>query len=371
MRITSVEAIPVTARLSRPFRFAGVERVESQNVVVIVRTDEGFTGYGEACPVPHLSAAGQQAIVRVVEDLATPIVVGEDPRAFRPLLARLERAIVNDPFSLAALDTAILDATSKSIGVSIAELLGGAFRQTVPVHASVSWSSDGAEMIDEAMGLIDQYTYLKVYVGRGDLKEDLARLAGLRDAVGDKPELMLDVNGQWTATQTLKALPTLEAMGIAAIEQPVSPHDIPGQQRVVQTSTIDIVVDEGIRRPGDAAAAGSAAIGTVANVGVSKLGGILAAYAAATVAYASGLRVTVGSLAELGIANAGGLQLAAALPVLAYPSYLTGYKRYAEQITGPLPVNDGGFIDVPSHPGIGVDVDEDAIRHMDARIGHR
>jgi L-alanine-DL-glutamate epimerase-like enolase superfamily enzyme len=84
------------------------------------------------------------------------------------------------------------------------------------------------------------------------------------------------------------------------------------------------------------------------NVGVSKLGGIVAAFDAATVARAFHLQVTVGSVVELGIATAAGLQLATALPELAYPSYLMGSRKYERQITWPpLEVADSRAV-VPS-----------------------
>ena len=371
MKIKSVEAIPLAAEFERPFRFAGVDRISSQNVIVVIRSDEGVAGFGEACPVPHLSAMSQQAIAHVVETIASPLLEGADPLAYRPLMTQLRKAISSDPFSLAALDTALLDLVGKSLNVSITTLLGGAYRETVPVHASVGWSEDGSTMIDEALSLIDQYTYLKVYLGRGELEDDLGKLAALREAVGAATQLMLDINAQWTATETLKALPTLDELAVCAIEQPIAPGDVEGQRRVVQQSPIDIVLDEAIQTSNDVATAGRLATGTVVNVGHSKLGGVLSAQAAATAAYASGLGVAVGSVAELGVATAAGLHLAAALPTLSYPSYLTGYKRYKRQISEPWPVKPGGLVDVPSGPGLGIAIDEEAIEDMDARSGRR
>jgi L-alanine-DL-glutamate epimerase-like enolase superfamily enzyme len=106
---------------------------------------------------------------------------------------------------------------------------------------------------------------------------------------------------------------------------------------------------------------------TVINVGMSKLGGPIAALQAAQVAAAGGLGVMVGSVIEMGIATAMGLHLAAALPHLAYPSYLMGPLKYREQITAePLSVVDA-HVAVPTGPGLGIDVDEDALRRLDAR----
>jgi L-alanine-DL-glutamate epimerase-like enolase superfamily enzyme len=103
------------------------------------------------------------------------------------------------------------------------------------------------------------------------------------------------------------------------------------------------------------------------NVGMSKLGGPTVAQQAAQIASAGGLGVMVGGVIELGVATAMGLDLAAALPDLAYPSYLMGPLKYREQITvEPLAVVDA-HVAVPAGPGLGIDIDEEAVHHLDAR----
>ncbi len=117
----------------------------------------------------------------------------------------------------------------------------------------------------------------------------------------------------------------------------------------------------------DAAAVVRAGTATVVNVGLSKLGGPTAALDAARIAAASGEGVMVGSVIELGVATAMGLHLAAALPRLAYPSYLMGPLKYRDAITvEPVEVVDA-HVAVPTGPGLGVTVDEEALRRLDAR----
>jgi muconate cycloisomerase len=106
--------------------------------------------------------------------------------------------------------------------------------------------------------------------------------------------------------------------------------------------------------------------GTV-NVGISKLGGVLVALDAAAVARAARLKVTVGSVVELGVATAAGAQLAAALPDIAYPSYLMGARKYERQISWPPPEIANGRLAISTGPGLGVEVDEEAVAAMDLR----
>ena len=87
----------------------------------------------------------------------------------------------------------------------------------------------------------------------------------------------------------------------------------------------------------------------------------------AQLAAAVGVGVMVGSVIEMGIATAMGLHLAAALPNLAYPSYLMGPLKYREQITAEQIAVVDAHVAVPQGPGLGIDVDEEALRRLDVR----
>jgi len=63
MRISSVEAVPLAARLRVPFRFGNIVRTTSANVLIRITTEDGVVGYGEACPVPQLTAETQESVV--------------------------------------------------------------------------------------------------------------------------------------------------------------------------------------------------------------------------------------------------------------------------------------------------------------------
>ena len=73
MKIQSVEAIPITASFKSTFRFGTTDRTTSPNVVVLIRTDDGAVGYGEACPVPAFTSETQHSIVELVEQRVAPL----------------------------------------------------------------------------------------------------------------------------------------------------------------------------------------------------------------------------------------------------------------------------------------------------------
>jgi len=365
--IRAVEAIPIAASFKQVFRFGTTDRSSSPNVIVRITSDEGVAGYGEACPVPAFTSETQASIVELVETRVAPLLVGRDAAERVPLLADLARALRFAPFTTAAVDTALLDLIGKQMGLSVSRLLGGAFRTRVEVHGSVTWDEDPARIVAAAVEQQATYRCLKLYAGRGDLDGDLDRLQAVRDAVGPETRLIVDINGMWTPSDLTRALGRVCEIGVELLEQPLPLEAEPFQRDLVARLEIDVAADESVRSVADAARVVRERAATVVNVGLSKIGGPTAALQAAQIAGAGGLGVIVGSVIEMGVATAMGLQLAAALPRLAYPSYLMGPLKYREQITTEQIAIVDSHVTVPSGPGLGIEIDEEALAHLDVR----
>ena len=119
MKIKSSEAIPVAAAFKSTFRFGTTDRTTSPNVVVIIRTDDGAVGYGEACPVPAFTSETQRSIVELVEQRVAPLFAGRNPEHRLPLLRDLSRVLKSAPFTVGAVDTALLDLMGRALGVPV------------------------------------------------------------------------------------------------------------------------------------------------------------------------------------------------------------------------------------------------------------
>lgn len=371
MKISAVEAIPLRAELSVPFRFANIVRTHSANVVVRIETDSGIVGWGEACPVPQLTAETQVSIVDMVTSRVAPTLIGQDPLRRGFLADQLLLTSHGISFTMAAVDTALLDIAGKASGVPVSELLGGRYVESVEVHGSVGWAEKAADQADTAAKQAELFHWLKLYAGTGTLEEDLERIETTRERVGEQHPFLLDLNGLWTITDVARAADRLQAAGVRVVEQPMPPHDHLGNAAACRILAhehgIDVAADESIRTAADVAAVARAGAATVINVGMSKLGGVTRALQAASVARSCGLGVMVGGVVELGLANAAGLHLAACLPQLAAPAYLMGPLKYQRQITSPVIDPQASHLAVPAGAGLGVDVDVDAIAELDKR----
>src|SRR3954467_5422926 len=254
VRITSIAAIPLAASFEKTFRFGTTDRTTSPNVVVAIRTDEGLVGWGEACPVQAFTSETQASVVELVETRVAAALVGRDPLQRVPLLAELARVLRFAPFTFAAVDTALPALTGRHTGVSASTLLGGAFRDRIEVHGSVTWDEDPARVVASALEQHETYRWLKLYAGRGEIDADLDRLQAVRDAVEPAARLMVDINGMWGPSDVMRALARVEEIGLELLEQPLPVGAVSFQHDLVARLAIDVAADESVRSVADAAA---------------------------------------------------------------------------------------------------------------------
>ena len=164
-----------------------------------------------------------------------------------------------------------------------------AIGDAIEVHGSVGWDADPERVADTAEQQAPEFRWLKLYAGTGTLEDDLGRIAAARRRVGDEHPFLLDVNGLWSPLQAIAAGPVLRELGVAAVEQPVAAADDDGQARVaaVYAERHQIARDRGragargLRRP---PGGGHGCRPQASGVGVSKMGGIVAAFDAAATA---------------------------------------------------------------------------------------
>ncbi|MGH9163555.1 MAG: mandelate racemase/muconate lactonizing enzyme family protein, partial [Vicinamibacteraceae bacterium] len=315
-KIVSVEAVPHTIEVNPAVAIvsaAGSHPV-SRYVLAHVHTDEGVTGVGEANVVPAWSGESQASAVTVIEELFTPLLVGQDPQHVARLVDAIERAIIGNPFTKAAMEMALLDAAAKLLGIPLNLLLGGPRRSgDVPLKASIGAFAprDAARVAEWALG--QGFRAAKVKVGLS-VPDDLERVRAVRAAVGVDFPLGVDANAGWTEQEAVAALPGLERLGVNVIEEPLRRRDFQGCARLRQRSHLPIMLDESVFTPHDALDAIRANACDLISVYPGKNGGIRRSLEIASLAAAAGLHCVIGSNLEWDVASAAMLHLAVTMP---------------------------------------------------------
>ena len=332
-----------------------------RSVILEVATDGGLTGWGEASPWPVFTGTveGNAAALHVY---LRPYLIGADPVQVEKHLKTANRIVVGCPEAKAALETALLDVVGQMTGLSIAELVGGRHRDTVPVSFSVANPDFDADFDDVARIHEDGVRLFKLKTGFAEPAFDRMRLERLRERYGDAVSLRIDYNQGLRATDAVRTLRDLEPFDPAFIEQPVKRHERDALAAITRAIDTPIMADESVFDPREALDGVERRLADVFSLKIMKSGGIRRALEVAAIARIGGIDVYGGCMFETGIAHAAGAQLMAALPELhlGCEFYMSTYYVREDVLAQPFPVRDG-LVHVPAGPGLGVTVDPDRL----------
>lgn len=227
-----------------------------------------------------------------------------------------------------------------------------ALRDVVPVNATVP--AVPPEAVPEVLARTPGARTAKVKVAERPgqqvsadrrLAEDLARVAAVREALGDGGAVRVDANGGWTPAEAATALAALREQGpLEYAEQPCA--DVPGlvdlRYRLAAADVdVPVAADESIRRASDPLAVVRAGAADVAVLKVPPLGGARSVLALAADLGEHGVPVVVSSALDTAVGIAAGVRAAAALPGLAHACGLATGGLLARDVAGPLRVQDG------------------------------
>jgi o-succinylbenzoate synthase len=328
VRLTRVELTPLALALRTPLRTARATYAQREGFVLRLHDEAGRVGQGEATPLAEFgteSLAHCEAALRSAR--LEGQVCGTQLEEVSALLAGWTL-----PAARHAVELALLDLLAQRRGLPLARLLSPGARRSLQVNALLSARSPG-ELAAEARGAARQgYGTLKVKVGGAPVEEDVARLAALRDAVGNGPLLRVDANGAWGADEALEALERLSAFRLALCEQPVPAGDLEGWRRVSAAAPCALGADESLALPAVLEALLASGAAQVLVLKPMVLGGLLPALALARRAAAQGMEAFVTSSLDGVVARAGAAQLAAALPSGALASGLAVGQLFRDEV---------------------------------------
>lgn len=361
MKIISIEAIPVSQVVRRDVAIvsAAGAQPESHYVVVTIRTDEGHAGYGEATVVPAWSGESQTGALHTILDYLSPLLVGEDPLHTSALTDKVDKYLIDNPFTKCAVEMALLDLKGKILGIPVFNLLGGPRRSPeIGLKFSIGAfpASEAGKVAEKAVAL--GLKAVKVKVGL-DVAGDIARVSAVRSAVGKNFRVAVDANGGWLETDVLQAIPHLEKLEINAIEQPLRRGDFRGCARLRERTHVPIMLDESVFTRQHALEAIKQEACDIISVYPGKNGGILRSFEIAQMASVAGLRCTIGSNLEMDLGSAAMLHLAVAMPVLdvTVDHDIIGPLYYDRCfVRNPIVFRNGRAV-VPEGSGLGVDFD--------------
>ncbi|MEV4576493.1 enolase C-terminal domain-like protein [Nonomuraea jabiensis] len=371
-RIARVETFTVGLPSLRDFAVAGGSVVQggrpAVRVLVKITADDGAIGWGEATPIPSWTYETTESIVSTIENYLAPAAVGRPLWDLDGLCRAFDRTIskgfsIGMPLARAAVDVACHDAYARSLGLSLGELWGRRRRDTIELAWIVATESAAVAADSVAEGRALGYRHVKVKVGLHTEDEDVAIVEAVRAAAPDAV-LWVDANQGYTAAAALRVARRLAGLDVAVFEQPLPSNDVAGLRRLRDASPIPVAVDESLRHPSDLATFVRLDAIDVAVAKVQRCGGLTLALRQCQLAEDCGLAIMGSGLTESDIGLAASLHLFAAFGVDT-PVDLNGRQFITSPYaTDPVITVTDGVAHVPTGPGLGIGVDEEAVRAL-------
>ena len=366
--IRSVRSTIVDVPTVRRHKLAQTSVTAQSYVIVQVLLANGVEGIGEAATLggPRWSEESVEAIKANIDAYLAPALAGVRADAFEVAGMRMDAAAKRNNAAKAAIETALFDATGKTLGLPAASLLGGAVRDRIEVLWTLA-SGDPAQEVEEAERKLAARLHrrFKVKIGAQLPEADMARLRHLSRALEGRAELIVDANQAWDEAIAARCLPMLAGMGVTLVEQPVPAWNIGAMARLrARPGTPPLLADECVFDAHDMLAVASAAAADAVSLKLVKHGGLLGVRQVAAVAEAAGIALYGGCLLESSVGAAAHLQVFASLRELAW-----GCEHFGPQIltddlvTEPLRFEEFA-VHLPAGPGIGVTLDPEKLRRF-------
>lgn len=361
IRIEQVETFLVDLPTIRPHQLAMTTMRGQTLMIVRLRMSDGIVGIGEGTTIGGLSYGTEspEGMKLAIDTYFAPILLQANPTRIGLTMAAIGRAAQGNHFAKCAVETALLDAFGKRHSLALSELLGGRQHERLPVAWTLA-SGDTAHDITEAEDMLARrrHNIFKLKIGKGDPRANIAHVAAIKHAMGDRASIRVDINQAWSEAIASAMLPLLEQAGVDLVEQPVGFRNVNGLARLARESSVAIMADEALHGPESAFNLAQQAAADVFAIKIMQSGGVHAAGKVAAIAEAAGIGLYGGTMLEGGIATAAAAHLFSTFEKLEWGTELFGPLLLTEEIlTEPLDYSEFSLA-VPTGPGLGISLDE-------------
>ena len=361
MRISRISVWQMELPLHTPYFLSGGRlRFDTLDSTIIrIDTDDGLSGWGEACPWGHTYLPAHGPGVRAGLGVLAPSMIGLDPRGLDHLNAVMDAALPGHPYVKSAIDIACWDIFGQAAGMPLWQCLGGHEATPVAVNSSISTGTP-----DEMIELIRTasaagYRTHSAKIGGTDIAADIARIDAIAAALPDGESVTFDINRAWQPATAIQVLNSVASRDW--IEQPCETLD--QCAHVAERVPQPIMLDESMHGFQDHLEAWRRGACEGVKVKPNRLGGLTRARQVRDFGVAVGWQMHIEDVGGTALADTAAIHLAASTPdANRLASWLCHYHLALDPVPGQGARNSGGVAVPPSAPGLGVAPDETAIR---------
>ncbi|MBK9926561.1 MAG: o-succinylbenzoate synthase [Anaerolineales bacterium] len=360
MKIDSITLHHISMPLVAPFETSFGRETDRQCIIVTLKS-EGLTGYGEcvASREPGYNYETTGTAWHILKDFVAPLTLGKDVKDALDFQHRVE-GIRGHHLAKAGVEMAIWDLLGKRDGKSLKEMFGGT-RDKVEVGVSIGIQESAEAMVRTVDSFIEKgYRRVKIKIKPG---REIEETVAIRKKYPDL-RLQVDANSAYTL-DTADVLKPLDDLNLLLIEQPLFEDDIWDHRKLQAQLKTAICLDESILTPRHARYALEMEACRNINIKPARVAGLSQGLMIHGYCRERNIPVWCGGMLETGIGRASNLAMAS-LPGFVLPGDISASDRYYHRdITHErFVLNDDSTITVPNQPGLGVSMDEEALKQF-------
>ncbi|MGD2176337.1 MAG: enolase C-terminal domain-like protein [Anaerolineae bacterium] len=379
MKIERIEIIPLEVPYHQPTSISVGSISKAKNVLIEIHADEGITGFGEVSPfIPSYSGETQGTAVNLLHKWIGPNLIGKDPFDIEKIHEEMDQLVPGNGCVKAGVDIALYDLMGKALGIPVYDLLGGLYRETIPLWYAVSWDRGIGAMAEEAAKWVDMgFRGIMVKVGREkDVDQDVESLRIVREHIGHDVPIIADPNQAYSRAEAMKLSKGMSEYA-QALEGPVKKWDLDALAAIKRLGLVEVVADESLFSLADALELVKRDAADIFLIKLLKLDGFYTSKKIAAIAEAAGVGCYCASMTNLGIGHAANLHFAASTKL--DDRYGFGFEnlfqifgsvqKSAEENISEVPEFKDGYYEVPRGPGLGVElIEENVERYLIERL---
>jgi L-Ala-D/L-Glu epimerase len=358
-RIAAIEPTLVEIPMKAPTHGVHGTVSTQRSALVRVVSDQGAEGWGNVDPTAGYSLTSVDDIVATMQRVA-PALAGADAFNVHRALALMDRESAEGFEAKAAIEMALLDLQGRVLGVPLTTLLGGRVRDEVYFNAWIGTVPPARAAREAEAWATRGFRSAKIKVD-GATDEGIARVAAVREAVGERMALRVDFNESLKPNEAVPFIRRLDPFALTLVEQPIHRDDIAGLAEIRRGIGIPLMADESVTDGASLIEIIRRGAADLVKVKVMKQGGFHRTRAMIECAAAAGLRVVIGhgfgltpsTLAEVAVA-------AVSEAVIDGCEAVGPLKMAADVVAEPVRL-ETGTLRLSDRPGLGMQIDPVAV----------
>ncbi|HKZ66246.1 MAG TPA: dipeptide epimerase [Chitinophagaceae bacterium] len=366
LRIWQIELYKLFIPLKEPFIISLGPIHNAENVLVVIHTKEGVTGFGECSPFMSINGESMDTCF-IVGQYFAKLFKGKNALAIEDRIEEMDKLIYGNSSIKSAFDMALYDIASQHADIPLYKFLGGTNTKTIITDYTVS-IGDPAKMAADAVKIKEEgYPAIKIKLGKNG-ETDVLRIKAIREAVGDKIPLRIDANQGWSVEEAIITLKSLAQFDIQHCEEPIPRWAFMELPRVKKESLIPIMSDESCGDEHDAERLIQLGACDYMNIKLGKSGGIFKALKMVKLAEAAKMHLQVGAFMESRLAMTAFAHFSLCSPMIEHFDFDTCLMFSEDPVTGGSIYQKNGVVKVPEVAGLGATIGTGWLNKMEKVI---